>query len=165
MFKKEFHYLGDLCEHGHEYLDTGKSIRLISKNECVECKRIYRVEYGKEKRKQISEYNKSYVMIHKQYFKKYREEHRGIANARSSRIRATKINATPPYANLEKIKIIYRTAQILSKMTGTKYHVDHIIPLNSKLVCGLHVENNLQIITEERNLRKSNRFEPIIIDF
>lgn len=58
---------------------------------------------------------------------------------------------TPNWANLEKIKQIY-----IDKPKG--YHVDHIIPLNGTKVCGLHVENNLQYLTETENLSKSNKF-------
>jgi hypothetical protein len=65
---------------------------------------------------------------------------------------------TPAWANKDAIKEIYLEAQKLSKTTSVKHHVDHIIPLRHPLVCGLHVENNLQILTKDENIAKSNLF-------
>ena len=67
-------------------------------------------------------------------------------------------NARPLWANIEAIKNIYVTAKELTKSTGIKYEVDHVIPIKHPLVCGLHVENNLQIIPENENRVKSNTF-------
>lgn len=66
--------------------------------------------------------------------------------------------AFPSWANIEKIQEIYKNCKKFSEETGIIYHVDHIIPLNGKLVSGLHVENNLRIITAEENLKKQAKF-------
>lgn len=64
----------------------------------------------------------------------------------------------PPWADKKAIRAIYFEARRLTASTGVKYEVDHIIPSNHPLVCGLHVETNLQIITEFENITKSNSF-------
>jgi hypothetical protein len=64
----------------------------------------------------------------------------------------------PQWADKKAIRAIYFEARRLTAATGIKYEVDHIIPSNHPLVCGLHVETNLQIITEFENITKSNTF-------
>ena len=85
---------------------------------------------------------------------------REICNARGAKRRATKLDATPSWANHDKIKAIFKEAKTLSKATGINYHVDHIDPLQSKLVCGLHVETNLQLLSSQENVSNSNKFRP-----
>ena len=67
-------------------------------------------------------------------------------------------HAVPPWADLEKIKSIYQKARELELSDGIIRHVDHDIPLQHELVCGLHVENNLVILTADENRSKSNTF-------
>jgi hypothetical protein len=67
----------------------------------------------------------------------------------------------PPWANAAAINAIYFEARCRTAATGVKYEVDHIIPSNHPLVCGLHVETNLQVITEFENMSKSNKFDLI----
>jgi superfamily II RNA helicase len=66
-------------------------------------------------------------------------------------------NQTPPWANLDAIREIYERAATLTQETGIKHHVDHMIPIQGKTVCGLHWEGNLQILTATENQKKSNR--------
>jgi hypothetical protein len=67
---------------------------------------------------------------------------------------------TPRWANKDTIKQIYNEAKLLTEKTGIKHHVDHVIPLRSYYVCGLHVENNLKIVPAKDNIEKSNKFKP-----
>ena len=77
--------------------------------------------------------------------------------------RATKHNATPSWLTEDDhwlIEEAYDLAKLRTKMFGFVWHVDHIIPLKGKNVCGLHVPINLQVIPASENCSKRNRFEP-----
>ena len=80
-----------------------------------------------------------------------------ICAARRSRMR----NAMPAWADRRAIEDIYQDARELSAATDMIWHVDHIIPITHRLVCGLHIASNLQILTADAKKRKSNRFVPI----
>lgn len=90
----------------------------------------------------------------------YYQNNKSSCNARGNKYRAIKLHAVPKWADLESIKEIYLESREKSLQTGTHYHVDHIVPLQSKLVCGLHVEYNLQILSAKENMQKSNSFWP-----
>jgi len=78
----------------------------------------------------------------------------------SQKQRAAKLKATPKWADFEKIKAIYEEAARLETFTGIPMHVDHVVPLGSRIVCGLNWEQNLQILTKSENIAKRNRWWP-----
>lgn len=80
---------------------------------------------------------------------KNREAHRSI----TMKYRASKLNRTPIWAELAEIKRFYDNCP-------PGYQVDHIIPLQGKLVSGLHVLSNLQYLTAKENISKNNKFDP-----
>jgi len=43
------------------------------------------------------------------------------------------------------------------KMTGIKWNLDHIVPLNHKDACGLHVYSNFQVVPAKWNFKKNNK--------
>lgn len=65
--------------------------------------------------------------------------------------RAIALQATPAWANLELIELIYAEAQ------HRGMQVDHIIPLQGKQVCGLHVHTNMQLLDKSANARKGRK--------
>lgn len=72
--------------------------------------------------------------------------------------------ATPTWVDQREINKVRRECIRLNKTSITEYEIDHIDPLLSPLVCGLHVHNNLQILPKEENRLKSNKFKPYAID-
>ena len=94
--------------------------------------------------------------LKKEYFERNPEYRKAQTSLRKRRHR----EATPPWVTVEQkreIRELYLIAQRMTKTTGERYVVDHIVPLISDAVCGLHVPWNLRVITQEENLKKSNK--------
>lgn len=66
--------------------------------------------------------------------------------------------ATPDWVDNKAIKAIYAECKQRTLETGIKHEADHIIPIQGKRVCGLHVPWNLRVITKAANARKHCRF-------
>lgn len=129
-------------------------------------------EYKAKKDKEYHQANLSYI---KEQKKKYRLENKeAIAlslklwqranpdkcNARNSKRRAAKLNATPSWSDLKKVAVYFEYAQLCSKVLKQSFHVDHVVPLQGKTVCGLHVPNNLQVLPATLNHSKNNHWWP-----
>lgn len=113
---------------------------------------------NKDKRKKIySDYYKNNTEKAKEATNKWKQNNKHKSVFAASKRRTIKKNACPVWANFQKIEDIYKEAADL-RSQGIDVHVDHIIPLQNKFVCGLHVHNNLQIIDAKENLRKFNKF-------
>ena len=110
-------------------------------------------------------YNAEYYKQHLEYCKAYRKEYKqlnkGCINNINARRRAEVIKRTPMWlTEVEKqyIKALYILADLQTKLTGIKWHVDHIVPLQGKIVSGLHIPKNMRVIPAIDNMKKGNRY-------
>ena len=156
-----------------EFTDTSYAKnRKHCKKSCGEKSKHYKIKrniYFKEYRKKekyinyqkklkengtLKKYRKKYELSSKFIFSilKWRKTDNFLIphKIRQAKRRADKLNATPKWANLEKIKEKYKNCP-------KGYHVDHYFPLQGKNVCGLHVENNLQYLPANKNISKGNK--------
>jgi hypothetical protein len=169
-----------LCQKGlHQYL--------IGERTCPDCRKQYlkewrsknkkrteikdqkyRKEYYKKHKEKLSKQNKEWkIKNHERHLKLCTDWHKNNpekSRALRAKQRAARKQAVAPWADLGEIKKIYKKAIELTRENGIAHHVDHIYPLTSKYMCGLHVETNLQILTAEENISKSNRFWPGQLD-
>ena len=137
-------YIGGPCKHGHG------GLRYTRNHGCINCHRITSATHIKnnpEKRRELR----------KEYRKRYPEKIR----ANHARRRAYKLNRVPKWLTKEDMKAIqdiYAEATRKTLETGIPHHVDHIIPLRGKLISGLHVPTNLQVIPATQNMQKYNAY-------
>lgn len=114
----------------------------------------YKIYYETNREKELSRTKDKYERTKEKVLrrqKQYRKDNPEKVKYSSSIQRASKLNRTPSWANLNLIKEIYRNCP-------KGYHVDHIVPLRGKNVSGLHIPENLQYLTIRENLSKGNKF-------
>ena len=134
--------------------NQAKLSRESNKEHCREYHKQW-CENNPEYYKRWEEKNKRYRKEQKKQYAKNNSDKYNVWNAKR---RAGKLQATVSWANKKIINYIYKDCVDLNKLYGwTKFHVDHYYPLQSEFVCGLHHENNLQIITAEDNHKKFNK--------
>ena len=173
-----YYFTGDPCKHGH--VAPRKT-----KGACVECLKLEwargnqtRVEYfraynkseaGQKAKREYYEKNREAVIakaasrspVERQQARNRHKErnpdlYRELVSLRRRRFRL----ATPKWLSAEQkmeIRLKYRLAIEMSRHTGVRHAVDHIVPLQGEEVCGLHVPWNLEVVTQEENLKKSNK--------
>lgn len=109
-----------------------------------------------------SEYNRKNKDVLLQKRAEWAAKTPGRLAAYIRKYQAGKLQRTPKWlTDFDKLKIkcIYSIASMLTRRNNEQWHVDHIIPLKGKLVSGLHVPSNLQVIRGKDNMAKLNKFE------
>lgn len=130
----------------------------------TEEKKQYNKLYQEKNREKLASYNRNLYQKQKaerlQSAKKYRKENSAKINALAMNRIARKKQATPKWMTKQDFADIaefYKIAKELQWLSEEPLHVDHIIPLKGKNVCGLHIAANLQILPASMNIRKGNR--------
>jgi 5-methylcytosine-specific restriction endonuclease McrA len=168
------YFTGEPCTRGHV------ALRKI-KGSCVECvKEDWAIDNERRKGKPKTEaakaagrryYEKNREMViaraaarppeeKRRNRAEYKDRNVDIVRADTSVRKRRHREATPTWLTKDerlKMRELYVQARKLTSITGERYVVDHIIPLRGEEVCGLHVPWNLKVITQEENLRKSNK--------
>lgn len=134
---------------------------------CRECHRKRSKEYYRDNKEKVNARNLAkYYKNHEERKAKcleYYYNNKEVVYKNCAKRRSTKKLAIPDWvdgSHEERIKSIYRACINISEKTKVKHHVDHIVPLQSETVCGLHVWWNLRIIPAKMNLSKGNRNWP-----
>jgi hypothetical protein len=126
----------------------------------------------------------TYTESRKAYVRANREKHRAWVAASTAKFKAefpeeyatnngekvqrraaAKIQRTPAWSSPESCRVVYRLRESIQKTTRVRHAVDHSVPLRGRLVSGLHVAENLIVITHEENGIKGNRFDPMTYEW
>jgi len=125
-----------------------------------------RYEYSKDRREKNLEKFKAakrkWDTENFEHRRAYRQANAAYYKERNMYRRARALNATPSWLTPDmkaSIKELYWLADDLKRVSGQIYHVDHVVPLCGKTVCGLHVPWNLQILPEDINVAKNRHFD------
>lgn len=122
----------------------------------------YMQEWRAKNPTRTAEYYQENIERIKQYAAQYRKNNKAKINAKTRKRQTAQMNRTPKWLNTDDywvIQEIYDLAALRTEQTGIAWHVDHVIPLQGKLVSGLHVPNNLQVIPAVANYKKHNLYE------
>jgi len=149
-------------ERAHRLPEMAEKARIARANESTE-KRAVRLEKARLNQVKWRQQNPQHEGA-KLAKKRWKQNNNGLVIAHTAKRRAAKLQRTPSWLtdiDYERISNEYKLASLLTKITGSPWHVDHIIPLQGKLVSGLHVPSNLRAILGIKNVSKSNTYNDV----
>lgn len=159
-------YVGSLCRNGNHGPRRVSDGNCICKP-CAQARAASRAEYiqawsekNREAAREIKRRSAARrVEAKRESNRRYRKENAAKILADTRARQAMLLRAMPAWADRAKIAAFYAEAKRLEREQGGKWHVDHVIPLRGKNVCGLHVEHNLRVCPAQENASKGNRFD------
>jgi len=120
--------------------------------------------YTEKNREQIritnAKWKQKNLLLARNLTAKWKKLNPGKVNAKSKERRLAVKNAIPKWVGKDELWLIeeaYNLCQLRSRMLKIQFHVDHIVPILGKNVCGFHSPDNLQVIPAIENWRKGNR--------
>jgi len=132
---------------------------------CKTCTNLQACAWRKNNKERKSLKDREYRLLNQDKIKEYQAVYYSLNKSdyarRQANRKAARLRATPEWLtdeHKEEINYIYKLRDEASCLSDYTYHVDHIVPLQGKNVCGLHVPWNLQLLYEEVNLAKNNSF-------
>ena len=139
---------------------------------CINCDKLRSAQYRDANREKERARSKRYCSEDRQRevekVKRWRKLNPHKERAKCALREASKINACPPWCKTKQYRkefaAIYQHAKWLQQITGEEHQVDHIIPLRSDFVCGLHVPWNLMVLSRKDNNSKSAYWWPGQLD-
>lgn len=123
---------------------------------------IYRINNKEKVAATIKKWRNANRDLVNSYSKKSKAKNPGLVVANTTKRRLAKLHRTPSWLTVDDYWMIeqaYELAALRTSLFGFSWHVDHIVPLQGKLVSGLHTPYNLQVIPGAENVRKLNTFE------
>jgi hypothetical protein len=127
-----------------------------------EQKRAYQRAYSAARPEESKLKSKLFYAKNPEYYKQFRIKHPEKVNAKEVKRKTAKLHRTPIWLTEDDFWLIEQAYELAAKRTlmfGFSWHVDHVIPLQGKIVSGLHVPSNLQVIPASINTSKQNKFK------